>query len=69
MVKQFLMSFYLFLSDRHGTSSGSRWIIMGFAVKVAQSVRFSVSLFEMHLLNVYLRSDYVGFHGSAFFGS
>lgn len=32
------MSNYLFLADRHGTGSGSRWIIMGFAVKLAQSV-------------------------------
>jgi hypothetical protein len=36
---QFLMSFYLFLADRHGTSSGTRWGIMGLAVKMAQSVR------------------------------
>ncbi|KAH8116341.1 fungal-specific transcription factor domain-containing protein [Phellopilus nigrolimitatus] len=34
----FLMSYYLFLADRHGTGSGSRWIIMGFAVKLAQSI-------------------------------
>lgn len=50
------MSYYLFLSDRHGTSSGSRWIIMGFAVKVAQSVCF-VDLFipfKMLMLNCIL---------------
>ncbi|KAI0305952.1 hypothetical protein B0F90DRAFT_1623878 [Multifurca ochricompacta] len=34
----YLMSFYLFLSDRHGSSGGSRWAIMGMAVKLAQSV-------------------------------
>ncbi|TFK51693.1 hypothetical protein OE88DRAFT_1658274 [Heliocybe sulcata] len=34
----FLMSFYLFLSDRHGTGTGSRWAIMGMAVKLAQSI-------------------------------
>lgn len=34
----YLMSFYLFFSDRHGTSGGSRWAIMGMAVKLAQSV-------------------------------
>ncbi|KAF7309613.1 Fungal-trans domain-containing protein [Mycena indigotica] len=34
----FLMAFYLFLSDRHGTGSGARWAIMGIAVKVAQSI-------------------------------
>ncbi|KIM44896.1 hypothetical protein M413DRAFT_442869 [Hebeloma cylindrosporum] len=37
----FLMTFYLFLVDRHGTSSGARWAIMGLAVKVGQSVRYS----------------------------
>ncbi|KAJ7453960.1 hypothetical protein B0H11DRAFT_265925 [Mycena galericulata] len=35
----FLMAYYLFLADRHGTGSGARWAIMGIAVKVAQSVR------------------------------
>lgn len=34
----YLMSFYLFFSDRHGNSGGSRWAIMGMAVKLAQSV-------------------------------
>lgn len=34
----YLMSFYLFLSDRHGTSGGSRWAIMGMAARIAQSV-------------------------------
>jgi hypothetical protein len=34
----YLMSFYLFLSDKHGMSGGSRWAIMGMAVKLAQSV-------------------------------
>ncbi|TFK39369.1 fungal-specific transcription factor domain-containing protein [Crucibulum laeve] len=34
----YLMSFYLFLADRHGTSSGARWTIMGIAVKVGQSI-------------------------------
>jgi hypothetical protein len=34
----YLMSFYLFFSDRHGSSGGSRWAIMGMAVKLAQSV-------------------------------
>ena len=34
----YLMSFYLFFSDRHGGSGGSRWAIMGMAVKLAQSV-------------------------------
>ncbi|TFK74894.1 hypothetical protein BDN72DRAFT_787970 [Pluteus cervinus] len=34
----FLMAFYLFLVDRHGTSSGVRWAIMGVAVKLAQSI-------------------------------
>jgi hypothetical protein len=34
----YLMSFYLFLSDKHGMSGGSRWAIMGMAVKLAQSI-------------------------------
>jgi hypothetical protein len=34
----FLMSFYLFLGDRHGSKSGGRWTIMGIAVKMAQSI-------------------------------
>ncbi|KAH9044225.1 fungal-specific transcription factor domain-containing protein [Lactarius hengduanensis] len=34
----YLMSFYLFFSDRHGSSDGSRWAIMGMAAKLAQSV-------------------------------
>ncbi|KAF8630741.1 hypothetical protein AX17_005336 [Amanita inopinata Kibby_2008] len=34
----FLMAFYLFLSDRHGTRTGARWTIMGIAVKVGQSI-------------------------------
>ncbi|KAG0709151.1 fungal-specific transcription factor domain-containing protein [Suillus ampliporus] len=34
----FLMTFYLFMSDRHGSNSGARWAIMGIAIKVAQSI-------------------------------
>ncbi|THU88687.1 hypothetical protein K435DRAFT_761640 [Dendrothele bispora CBS 962.96] len=34
----FLMSYYLFLSDRHGNNSGARWAINGLAVKLAQSI-------------------------------
>ncbi|KAF8159762.1 fungal-specific transcription factor domain-containing protein [Crassisporium funariophilum] len=34
----YLMTYYLFLADRHGTSSGARWAIMGIAVKVGQSI-------------------------------
>ncbi|KAF7317961.1 Fungal-trans domain-containing protein [Mycena kentingensis (nom. inval.)] len=34
----FLMTFYLFLSERHGGSSGVRWNLFGIAVKVAQSI-------------------------------
>ncbi|KAG6888565.1 hypothetical protein C0995_007354 [Termitomyces sp. Mi166 len=37
----FLMTFYMFLADRHGTSSGARWAIMGIAVKVGQSLTLS----------------------------
>lgn len=48
----YLMSFYLFFSDRHGTSGGSRWAIMGLAVKLAQSVSFT------HMLAHVLSSNY-----------
>ncbi|KAF8899636.1 fungal-specific transcription factor domain-containing protein [Gymnopilus junonius] len=34
----YLMTYYLFLADRHGTSSGARWATMGLTVKVAQSI-------------------------------
>ncbi|KAL0580577.1 hypothetical protein V5O48_001402 [Marasmius crinis-equi] len=34
----FLMTYYLFIADRHGTGSGARWAIMGLAVKLAQSI-------------------------------
>ncbi|GLB43439.1 putative fungal specific transcription factor [Lyophyllum shimeji] len=34
----FLMTFYLFLVDRHGTNAGARWAIMGIAVKLSQSI-------------------------------
>ncbi|KAG6897388.1 hypothetical protein C0992_002051 [Termitomyces sp. T32_za158] len=34
----FLMSFYMFLADRHGNSSGARWAIMGVAIKLGQSI-------------------------------
>ncbi|KAJ7576797.1 hypothetical protein C8J56DRAFT_971614 [Mycena floridula] len=33
----FLMTFYLFFADRHGSGSGTRWALMGIAVKVAQN--------------------------------
>lgn len=34
----YLMTYYLFLSDRNGAGSGSRWALMGMAVKVGQSI-------------------------------
>ncbi|KAH9993678.1 hypothetical protein BJV74DRAFT_770718 [Russula compacta] len=43
----YLMSFYLFLSDRHGSSGGSRWAIMGIAVKLAQSVNRDTSRWKL----------------------
>ncbi|KAI8996345.1 hypothetical protein BD414DRAFT_408664 [Trametes punicea] len=35
----YLMAFYLFLSERHGSGVGSRWAFMGLAVKLGVSVR------------------------------
>jgi hypothetical protein len=58
----YLMSFYLFFSDRHGTSGGSRWAIMGMAVKLGQSVsllmRADVLSSDYTHLSL-LRSDFV----------
>ncbi|KAF5336101.1 hypothetical protein D9611_006219 [Ephemerocybe angulata] len=34
----FLMTYYMFLSDRHGTNTGARWGIMGITIRVAQSI-------------------------------
>ncbi|KAF7798003.1 hypothetical protein EIP86_009213 [Pleurotus ostreatoroseus] len=34
----YLMAFYLFLSERHGSGVGSRWALMGLAVKLGISV-------------------------------
>ncbi|KIY69236.1 hypothetical protein CYLTODRAFT_452841 [Cylindrobasidium torrendii FP15055 ss-10] len=34
----YLMTFYLFLADRHGTASGTRWAFMGLAVKMAETI-------------------------------
>lgn len=51
------MTFYLFLADRHGTSSGARWAIMGIAVKVGQSVGyFCTSSFIIFLISMWPRS-------------
>jgi hypothetical protein len=35
---QYLMAFYLFLSERHGSGVGSRWALMGLAVRLGISV-------------------------------
>jgi hypothetical protein len=48
-ILQYLMTYYLFLADRHGTASGARWAIMGIAVKLGQSV----SLTDRFLLSKY----------------
>lgn len=38
LLLQYLMAFYLFLVERHGTGVGSRWAFMGLAVKLGVSV-------------------------------
>lgn len=40
---QYLMAFYLFLSERHGSGVGSRWAFMGLAVKLGVSVSMPFS--------------------------
>lgn len=34
----FLMTYYMFLADRHGSNTGARWGIMGITIKMAQSI-------------------------------
>lgn len=56
----YLMSFYLLLSDRHGTSGGSRWAIMGMAARIAQSVSSFISIRTSSIQTVSpFRSDFV----------
>ena len=60
----YLMSIYLFFSDKHGVSGGSRWAIMGMAVKLAQSVSLFIcrrmgSALIIFFLPLTFRSDFV----------
>lgn len=43
------MSYYLFLADRHGTTTEARWVIMGIAVKIGQGVSSINSHFHCYL--------------------
>ena len=45
---QYLMTFYLFLSERHGSGVGSRWALMGLAVKLGISVSVGCVLSVAH---------------------
>ncbi|KAI9511531.1 hypothetical protein F5148DRAFT_1274173 [Russula earlei] len=53
----YLMSFYLFFSDKHGTSGGSRWAIMGMAVKLAQSVDRDTGRWKLDLSETLRRRE------------
>ena len=53
----YLISFYLFFSDRHGSSGGSRWAIMGMAVKLAQSVSLPKSIVTLGISDTTSRHD------------
>ena len=57
----YLMSIYLSLSDRHGTSGGSRWAIMGMAARIAQSVSSLICIWTNPTLNPFpaFRLDFV----------
>jgi hypothetical protein len=59
----YLMSFYLFFSDRHGKSGGSRWAITGMAARIAQSVSLFICRWthwlKLLLPFLALRSDFV----------
>jgi len=64
-----VQALYLFFSDRHGTSGGSRWAIMGLAVKLAQSVSFTHMLAHVLISNCEppsppFRSDFVSISNS-----
>jgi hypothetical protein len=56
------MAYYLFLADRHGTGSGSRWAIMGLAVKTAQSVCYHRFIFRTGDVN-FISPDQIGLRG------
>lgn len=47
---QYLMAFYLFLSERHGSGVGSRWAFMGLAVKLGVSVSVSSQQLENRII-------------------
>ncbi|OSD02999.1 hypothetical protein PYCCODRAFT_1477291 [Trametes coccinea BRFM310] len=47
----YLMAFYLFLSERHGSGVGSRWAFMGLAVKLGVSVRPHRDAGKWHISN------------------
>ncbi len=61
------MTYYLFLSDRNGAGSGSRWALMGMTVKVAQSVSAHLTLqlqlyLPFHCSQIGLRESLRLFH-------
>ncbi|EIN06066.1 hypothetical protein PUNSTDRAFT_54365 [Punctularia strigosozonata HHB-11173 SS5] len=43
----YMMTYYFFLADRHGVASGSRFAIMGLAIKLAQSVHRDCGRFNL----------------------
>ncbi|KAH9989846.1 hypothetical protein BJV77DRAFT_1015520, partial [Russula vinacea] len=57
----YLMSFYLFLSDKHGMSGGSRWTIMGMAVKLAQSVNRDTGRWKLDFAETQRRRECLTF--------
>lgn len=50
-VIQYLMAFYLFLAERHGSGVGSRWALMGLAVRLGISVRIHSSAHSVRLID------------------
>ncbi|KAH9888914.1 fungal-specific transcription factor domain-containing protein [Cubamyces lactineus] len=47
----YLMAFYLFLSERHGSGVGSRWAFMGLAVKLGVSMGLHRDAGKWHISN------------------
>lgn len=45
------MAFYLFLAERHGSGVGSRWALMGLAVRLGISVRIHLSAHSIQLID------------------
>ncbi|PCH44398.1 hypothetical protein WOLCODRAFT_76356 [Wolfiporia cocos MD-104 SS10] len=53
----YLMAFYLFLSERHGTGVGTRWAFMGLAVKLSVSVHRDAGRWKVEQTEIQRRRE------------